>query len=91
MADFILILGIILTAFLITLALVLNAFGIGKREHNYKKIIDSEPKMRHGKWIFTGKETLFSREVKCNQCETKQLGETPYCPNCGACMDGGKK
>ena len=51
---------------------------------------DVEP-VRHGEWIFTGKETLFSREVKCNQCETKQLGETPYCPQCGARMNGGNK
>lgn len=51
---------------------------------------DVEP-VQHGEWVFTGKETLFSREVKCNQCETKQLGETPYCPNCGAKMDGGNE
>ena len=57
----------------------------------YKDYLKLKKRVKHGKWIFTGKETLFSREVKCNQCETKQLGETPYCPNCGARMDGGKK
>jgi rubrerythrin len=50
---------------------------------------DVEP-VRHGEWIPTGEETMFSREVKCNQCGIKLLGEPNYCPNCGAKMDGGK-
>ena len=57
----------------------------------YRDYLKLKKRVKHGEWIFTGKETLFSREVKCNQCETKQLGETPYCPNCGARMDGGNK
>ena len=50
---------------------------------------DVEP-VRHGEWIKTGNETLFSNEVRCSNCGKIQLGETSYCPNCGTCMDGGK-
>ena len=44
----------------------------------------------YGKWIETGNGTLFSNEVHCSICGRVQLGETSYCPNCGARMDGGK-
>lgn len=41
----------------------------------------------HGEWIPTGGETLFLREFRCNRCKSRQLGNTKYCPNCGAKMD----
>ena len=44
----------------------------------------------HGEWIPTGGETLFLREFRCNRCKSRQLGNTNYCPNCGAKMDGKK-
>ncbi|MBQ8766073.1 MAG: hypothetical protein IJZ16_04655 [Clostridia bacterium] len=44
--------------------------------------------VKHGKWISTGIETMFLREFKCNRCKYKILGNTSYCPNCGALMDG---
>lgn len=39
MTEFIVIFGILLAAFLITMALILNAYGVGKCEHNYEEIV----------------------------------------------------
>ena len=60
------------------------------------KIIENAPtadvvEVVHEEWIPTGGETLFLREFRCNRCKSRQLGNTNYCPNCGAKMDGKKK
>ena len=48
----------------------------------------------HGRWIekvdmvasyLAGCEELF---YECSACNTPNFGESPYCPNCGAKMDG---
>lgn len=46
--------------------------------------IESEP-MRHGRWIDI-EDTLF---YECSVCSNKNGYMTPYCPYCGARMDGG--
>ena len=40
---------------------------------------------RHGKWIM---ETWLLHKVCCSECGGCTHGESPYCPNCGAKMDG---
>lgn len=45
--------------------------------------------VRHGKWTNIGgkKYTVYS----CSECDREQSAKTPYCPNCGAKMDGNEK
>lgn len=38
----------------------------------------------HGRWI-KGPSNPY-----CSECFVECRGETPFCPNCGAKMDGGK-
>lgn len=50
--------------------------------------VDAEP-VRHGKWIALPKE--FDTFCKCSLCNYPvdfNWGQTNYCPNCGAKMDG---
>ena len=42
---------------------------------------------RHGRWIYQEDDDLFEAWVDCSVCHISTLGETPYCPNCGAKMD----
>ena len=44
--------------------------------------------VRHGEWI-----DLNTIEWQCSGCNYKVMrwNNTPYCPNCGAKMDGGVK
>ena len=60
-------------------------------------LIDSVPAadvapVRRGKWVHT-----FGGYVNCSECNAtplldgeREYVETPYCPNCGAKMDGGE-
>ena len=54
--------------------------------------IDAVPVVR-GEWIVqTGSYDPRETWIKCSVCNyptTKSWGETKYCPNCGAKMDGG--
>ena len=45
--------------------------------------------VRHGRWT-TYKETAFADYANCSECGTEiNVGDmSPYCPNCGARMDG---
>ena len=43
--------------------------------------IDAEP-IRHGRWIDC------SNGWMCSECEQDNTYDKPYCPNCGAKMDG---
>lgn len=45
--------------------------------------VDTEP-VRRGKWL----ESPDRYWVKCSACEHGELNETPYCPHCGARMEG---
>ena len=64
-------------------------------ESEFAALVDNIPtvdvvEVVHGKWIPTGGEVLFLREFRCNRCKSRQLGNTNYCSNCGAKMDGKK-
>lgn len=58
-------------------------------------VIETEPtvdavEVVHGEWIYWGKDVW--RQCKCSECLTSYgCIDTPYCPHCGAKMDGGKK
>lgn len=39
--------------------------------------------VRHGRWWDVG-----SLSCRCSECGCKSGSETPYCPHCGARMDG---
>ena len=41
--------------------------------------------VRHGRWIDC------SNGWMCSECEQDNTYDTPYCPNCGAFMDGGSE
>jgi hypothetical protein len=43
--------------------------------------------VKHGCWLATGVEFGLVREFKCSQCRMTTIGNSPYCPNCGAKMD----
>ena len=45
--------------------------------------------VKHGKWI----ERQYEMEIyyQCSACGCNDYGDSPYCPYCGAKMDGGKK
>ena len=53
--------------------------------------IDAEP-VRHGRWIFVGKETAHDgwtyRKYKCADCDFVTVEAKNFCQNCGAKMDG---
>jgi hypothetical protein len=46
--------------------------------------IDAEP-VRHGKWI---EYPIADGMNQCSECGVLRFGESNYCPNCGARMDG---
>ena len=65
-------------------------------------LVDSQPtvdavEVVHGKWIekidMVESYLADSTEVfyECSVCECANIGESPYCPNCGAKMDGGNE
>ncbi len=39
----------------------------------------------HGHWI--EHDDFLGRTVECSECHSETMGETPYCPVCGAKMD----
>lgn len=43
--------------------------------------------VQHGRWIGIDGEW---HDWKCSECGSERDGRTPYCPNCGARMDGGE-
>lgn len=46
--------------------------------------------VRHGKWLPTTKWWQGGSAWKqCSECGILHCGKSPYCPNCGAKMDGG--
>jgi hypothetical protein len=53
------------------------------------RTLDVEP-VRHGKWELETWAFHGSRyeSVFCSECRNMADGETPYCPYCGAKMDG---
>lgn len=62
-------------------------------DSNYEKRPDDCPlvelpdPVKHGKWI----EYPIADEMnQCSECGILRFGESNYCPNCGAKMDGGE-
>ena len=52
--------------------------------------VDAEP-VRHGRWEECGQYDVFDY-YQCSECGYFSFdGETNYCPNCGAKMDGESK
>jgi rubrerythrin len=50
-----------------------------------KALQSAEPKS--GKWIDTkGNTESYAREYECSECGGTMLGESNFCPNCGADM-----
>jgi rubrerythrin len=50
-----------------------------------KALQSAEPKS--GKWIDTkGNTEGYAREYECSECGGTMLGESNFCPNCGADM-----
>lgn len=50
----------------------------------YVPAADVEP-VRHGRWnVYNAKDCLYT----CSECHCLPKDKTPYCPNCGAKMDG---
>ena len=48
-------------------------------------------KVKRGEWIYFRDSNGFKR-CKCSECLTSYgCIDTPYCPNCGAIMDGGSE
>lgn len=64
-----------------------------KRHINDAPAVDAAPVV-HGRWIekvdMVESYLADSTEVffECSVCESPNYGESPYCPNCGAKMDG---
>ena len=58
--------------------------------------IDAEP-VKHGRWRgemvkrcdWRGKKQQYYQPNSCSMCHEAVAKRTPYCPNCGAKMDGG--
>lgn len=52
--------------------------------------VDAKP-VRHGKWI-RYRDLNGIKRCKCSECIVSYGNmDTPYCPNCGAIMDGGEE
>ena len=56
-------------------------------ENGIKQLPPIQPK--RGKWIDTkGNTEWYAREYECSECGGTMLGESNFCPNCGADMRG---
>ncbi len=56
-----------------------------------QRIIDSIPAddvrpKRHGHWEYS--KNIYVHSCKCSACQSYFETDTPYCPKCGAKMDG---
>jgi len=62
---------------------------------NFTAAADVAP-VKHGEWIehqhIDRNGTYYTSHYKCSECGFEDFDEEyPYCPNCGARMDGGNK
>ena len=51
------------------------------------RTVEAEP-VRHGRWKTKVIDTTFC--YQCSACNSVYVGETTYCPHCGAKMNGGE-
>lgn len=49
---------------------------------------DVEP-VKHGRWIEHIDHEMLTGYDECSVCHFGTIGQSNYCPNCGAKMDGG--
>lgn len=71
---------------------------LGEFEERIRPLYDVEP-VKHGQWIlhkpFDNGRKNCNECIECSQCHTwfgyDCYAKTPYCPNCGAKMDGERK
>ena len=60
--------------------------GYEMAEKVVKQLPPIQPK--RGKWIdTTGNTEWYAREYECSECGGTMLGESNFCPNCGAKME----
>ena len=61
-----------------------------------KRVVE-ESEVKHGEWISTKAKNIWEEEISvflCSECKEYRTGvkgitkKLPYCPNCGARMDG---
>jgi len=72
--------------------------AIEEADSYYTYVIDRLPcadvaPVRHGRWeedMLDGLPGYRSIVLVCSVCHRVGFAGTPYCPNCGALMDGGK-
>lgn len=57
---------------------------------NHMPSVDAVPVV-HGRWIYHDDDMM--PWVSCSECDisTDSTNKTPYCPNCGARMDGERR
>ena len=51
--------------------------------------IEAEP-VKHGRWIEHIDHEMLTGYDECSVCHFGTIGQSNYCPNCGAKMDGGE-
>ena len=69
--------------------------------YNVIELVEDQPtadvvEVKHGEWVLTKTEfgwncCEYPTEYKCSLCGRTAKQEEPYCPHCGAKMDGGKR
>ena len=62
-----------------------------EERHDFEKevseIVNKAEERQTGEWIYTGmKDEWYAREYECSLCGGTMLGESDFCPNCGADM-----
>lgn len=73
---------------------------VGSRFHYIRNFLNKQPTIeaepvRHGRWVEHIDPLPWCEDDvdvfwKCSVCETPNFAIPPYCPNCGAKMDGDK-
>ena len=73
-----------------------NAFEMGYREGKKDAIIEvaalaptiEAELVKHGRWIEHIDHEMLTGYDECSVCHFGTIGQSNYCPNCGARMDG---
>lgn len=64
----------------------------GRARQMVEEMPTIEPERKTGRWIPTGKDTIFGVDVRCSVCgesfATTELAEELYCRHCGVYMGG---
>lgn len=62
----------------------------------YDECMKSQPtadvqEVKHGRWIAISNGNMKHWKERCSECGIYTRGQSPFCKNCGAKMDGGKQ